>query len=241
MGMEDTDLTRRDVMTAGIGAGLVAAAGLTVGATPSAAKTGHAALEQIAQMMGGWEFDQDEAMKMLANVKSEADLMSAPRKAQVFVGRSHGVQCAMIAEDEGADSPQIVAALLHDLGHNLAPPAPRSLEENYDDKHEIYGSLWLRNIFVDEVADAILNHVPAKRYLVTTRTAYYDILSQGSKDSLMKQGGFMTDEEVAAYEDTHGWQEGVQIRLWDDRGKVWDTKLRQVSSFARHMEATLRS
>jgi predicted HD phosphohydrolase len=46
------------------------------------------------------------------------------------------------------------------------------------------------------------------------------VLSPGSTASLARQGGPLTDDEVAAFETNPGWADAVALRGWDDQGKV---------------------
>jgi predicted HD phosphohydrolase len=146
----------------------------------------------------------------------------------------------MLAERAGADAPEIVAALLHDIGHVFAAPAPAGFEAVYDDKHEVIGALWLEQCFVCAVSQPVRQHVAAKRYLVATRRDYDDRLAADSALSLKRQGGPMSDDEIDVFRSQPGWEAGVRLRVWDDEAKVWETTLPPLKHFARHLEAALR-
>ncbi|MGQ0528699.1 MAG: HD domain-containing protein [Panacagrimonas sp.] len=195
-------------------------------------------IDQIVRIYGGWNYDQDAAEKMLAAKRAGADLQ-LPSQVLAYQRRSHGIQCAMQAQKHGADEAMIVAALLHDIGHVFSPEAPVGTTD-YDDKHEIYASLWLRNAFITAVTEPVLRHVPGKRYLVTTRKAYWDKLSEGSKRSLEQQGGRMSPQELDEFEFMAYANEGVTLRLWDDDAKVKGLKLAPIETYVPMMEATLR-
>ena len=202
-------------------------------------QTRDAVIEQIVEMFGGWKFDQERAEKMLKGV-SRKDWKKLPKEVQAYGRRSHGIQAAMQAEKDGADSELIVGALLHDIGHVFSPPSPAGMRATYDDMHGIYGDLWLRNIFVTETCQAVLLHVPAKRYLVTTRKEYYDHLSSGSKRSLKVQGGFMSPKEVDEFEYHPHYKVGVKVRIYDDNAKVKGLKLDPIEKYVKHMEAAMK-
>lgn len=195
-------------------------------------------IDQIVRIYGGWDYDQDAAERALARADA-GSRESLPAVVRVYRRRAHGIQCAMRAEQHGADEPMIVAALLHDIGHVFSPEAPVGTAD-YDDKHEIYGTLWLRNAFLPEVTEPILRHVPGKRYLVTTRKEYWDRLSQGSKESLVQQGGRMSTQEVEEFEFMSFSREGVSLRLWDDDAKVRGLKLAPIERYVKALEASLR-
>jgi predicted HD phosphohydrolase len=62
-------------------------------------------------------------------------------------------------------------------------------------------------------------HVQAKRYLVSTRETYARKLSPDSVRSLQLQGGLMTADECAAFEEEPFFTDAVKLRVWDDLGK----------------------
>lgn len=194
-------------------------------------------IEQIAEVFGGFDFDQElvEAAKR--------DCTNDPRllyQIRASYRRSHAIQCALQAEQAGADEPFIAAALVHDIGHVFAAPAPVGLEDDYDDLHGKVAAYWLRNAFVEEVSEPVLLHVPGKRYLVTTRPDYMDILSSGSVDSLRRQGGPMSDDEVQQFEAMPHSNWGVEVRIWDDKAKVRGFELPAMERFVPYLEASLK-
>ncbi len=80
----------------------------------------------------------------------------------------HALQCATLAIEDGASNQQIVAALLHDLGHIISgDDLPTGLDENLDDMHEERAYQWLLLHFGPDVAEPVRLHVAAKRYLCT--------------------------------------------------------------------------
>ena len=89
-----------------------------------------------------------------------------------------------------------------------------------DLNHESVGANWLRQFFPKPVTEPIRLHVPAKRYLCAIDTQYWSGLSDGSKTSLVKQGGPMTEREVDEFELAPGHDAAVRLRRIDDRAKV---------------------
>ena len=71
---------------------------------------------------------------------------------------------------------------------------------NKDPKHEIVGANWLQQFFPEQVTESIRLHVPAKRYLCAVDAQYWSNLSDGSKTSLVKQGGPLTEREADDFE-----------------------------------------
>lgn len=134
----------------------------------------------------------------------------------------HARQTAALAEASGADDHLVAAALLHDVGHLLelrAGGRPDGAVE-VDLDHEHRGARWLSAVFSEAVTGPIAGHVAAKRYLAAVDPALVDRLSDGSRASLARQGGPMTPDEVAAFEADPNHREAVDLRRWDDAGKV---------------------
>jgi predicted HD phosphohydrolase len=197
-------------------------------------------IEQIARILGGWKFDEARGRAAFVAADRPDDGPAIEPAARFFQRRSHALQCATQAEKAGASEPLVVAALLHDIGHGFAAPPPAGREKTYDDHHEWVGAVWLRNVFVPEVSEPVLNHVPGKRYLIATDQAYWDHLAPDSKQSLLLQGGPMSPEEIEAFRARPFWHEGVKVRTWDDDAKRWEMPLPPLERFVRHLEASFR-
>jgi phosphonate degradation associated HDIG domain protein len=132
----------------------------------------------------------------------------------------HGLQAAHFAQAAGASEALIVAALLHDIGHLLESLPPDIADWTSDACHEVIGSRWLALRFGPEVSEPVRLHVPAKRFLCATDPAYVSRLSPASVLTLKLQGGAMSDAEVRAFEAESYWRDAVQVRQWDDLGKI---------------------
>jgi gamma-butyrobetaine dioxygenase len=233
-------VSRRELLKGG-SLTLAAAALLAVraGAAPAAGRD--PVVEQIAELLGGWEFDQARGHAAWRAAGGPDDLPLVEPAARFFQRRSHALQTALQAEKAGASEAMVAAALLHDIGHGFAAPPPRGREKLYDDRHELVGAMWLRNVFVPEVSEPVLNHVPGKRYLIATNKAYWDHLAPDSKQSLMLQGGPMSAKEIEAFHARPFWAEGVKLRTWDDEAKAWETPLPPLERFVPALEASFRS
>lgn len=140
---------------------------------------------------------------------------------EVVTQLEHALQCAALARQQDASFALITGALLHDIGHII-------LDEHNADKafldtdltHEAVGAQYMTPFFPAAVTTPICLHVPAKRYLCTTDTAYYDGLSEASKRSFRLQGSMMSDAERVAFERIPHYQEALTLRRWDDLAKV---------------------
>jgi phosphonate degradation associated HDIG domain protein len=149
----------------------------------------------------------------------------------------HALQAAMAAEQEGADSTMISAALLHDLGHLLHNLPETAAEMGIDDRHEELACRWLVRFFGPELTEPIRLHVAAKRYLCATDPEYLAKLSDASKLSLELQGGPFRPEEAEEFERNSHFESAVRLRRWDDVAKVKDLATPDIRYYRRHLEA----
>ncbi|MEX2201586.1 MAG: phosphonate degradation HD-domain oxygenase [Dongiaceae bacterium] len=133
--------------------------------------------------------------------------------------RAHALQCATLAEQRGAPAAEIVAALLHDIGHLIHDLPEAIADEGIDTEHESLGAAWLSQWFGPEVAEPVLLHVSAKRYLCATEPGYFERLSPASVQSLALQGGPMTDRAAAEFALRRGAMAAIRLRQLDDEGK----------------------
>jgi gamma-butyrobetaine dioxygenase len=148
----------------------------------------------------------------------------------------HALQTADLAVLDGASVTLVVAALLHDIGHILTPgddPALRGI----DGLHEERGCAWLARHFGPEVTEPVRLHVLAKRYLCSTDDAYLRTLSPASVRSLELQGGRLTGDEIARFEENAFSRDALRLRRWDDAAKE---PAKRVPGVERYVEA-LRS
>jgi phosphonate degradation associated HDIG domain protein len=137
----------------------------------------------------------------------------------------HALQCALLAEQDGADAPLVVAALLHDLGHMLNDQGETPTLRGIDDKHQYVALPFLRGLFGAAVLEPIRLHVDAKRYLcirgngTKSGCEYWSALSEDSRRSLELQGGVFSRAEADAFIARPHAGDGVRVRIWDDLAK----------------------
>jgi len=149
------------------------------------------------------------------------------RGAESYLGEQvtmseHMLQGAKLAEDTGAGDELIAAALLHDIGHYTGEFPEEALEEGTNNYHDQAGAAVLAPFFPELVTDCVRHHVAAKRYLCATDPGYFDRLTPASVHSLKLQGGPMSPAEVAAFQHNPNLQAILQVRFWDEAGKVPD-------------------
>jgi phosphonate degradation associated HDIG domain protein len=130
----------------------------------------------------------------------------------------HALQCAQRAEQAGASSSLVIAALLHDVGHFLAPSSVLA-NDQVDDSHEARGALLLLPWLGRAVSEPVRLHVAAKRYLISIDAEYGDTLTPASLHSLTLQGGEMSEAECAHFEALPYAAEATMLRRWDDAAK----------------------
>ena len=146
------------------------------------------------------------------------------RGAESYLGEQvtmaqHMLQVAQCAEQAGADDAQIVAALLHDIGHYQNEIPESALAKGKDNYHAEAGANFLEDYFPRSVVEPVRQHVAAKRYLCAVRDDYFKRLSPASVHTLNLQGGPMSVEEVAEFEKNDYLDQCVALRYWDEEGK----------------------
>lgn len=131
----------------------------------------------------------------------------------------HCFQCAVFAERAGADETMIATALLHDIGHFVHGMDEDIAERGIDGCHEEAGAAVLTKWFGPAVSEPVRLHVPAKRYLCTVDSGYFDTLSEASVLSLQVQGGPFSRAECDTFEQNPWYQRAVELRRFDELGK----------------------
>lgn len=153
----------------------------------------------------------------------------------------HALQAATLARENNASNQLITAALLHDIGHLLHDLPNDAPLKGIDDVHENKAAVFLRKYFPEAVTEPVRLHVMAKRYLSSTEETYYSLLSEPSKQSLVLQGGLMSEAEVSAFEQNPFFSDAVMLRKWDDQSKVQELATAPVEDFEENIAVSLRS
>lgn len=168
----------------------------------------------------------------------------ATRGSEMYGGEAvtqleHALQGALLAEQAGAASADIVAVLLHDVGHLLHNLGDDCADHGIDDKHEELGIRFLAKHLPPAVTEPIRLHVAAKRYLCATDPGYFETLSPPSVLSLKLQGGPMTPAEVADFEANPHHRAAVALRQRDDTAKTPNLPTPPFDHYRPHLEACL--
>ncbi|ANK80913.1 MAG: hypothetical protein TEF_08980 [Rhizobiales bacterium NRL2] len=152
---------------------------------------------------------------------------------------AHGVQCALLAERDGASPATITAALLHDYGHLLLDDDAEAANQGKDLRHEAIGADELAKWFGPDVTEPVRLHVDAKRFLCATDLEYFATLSPASVTSLAVQGGPFTGREAEYFVHRPFAQEAVKLRRWDDLAKDPTMRTPPIQHFRQYVEASL--
>lgn len=149
----------------------------------------------------------------------------------------HALQSGHLAEQDGASVELVVASFLHDLGHLINDQGETPTLRGIDDRHEYVALPFLRDLFGPAVLQPIRLHVDAKRYLcargagAASGAEYWAALSIDSRRSLELQGGIFSEAEAATFSAQTFAEDGVRLRLWDDRAKLLDVGTPPLSHF----------
>jgi predicted HD phosphohydrolase len=128
---------------------------------------------------------------------------------------------------------------LHDIGHFVGDFPVDALENGIDNRHEEAGAGFLEAFYPASVTEPIRLHVAAKKYLCAVDRKYLDCLSAASVNSLQVQGGPMNQAEIANFESNSHYPAAVQLRRYDDDGKVAGLDIRPVESYRDKLESLL--
>ena len=177
-------------------------------------------------------------MRVFANTEEIIEHLEALGTSQsddnhAFTELDHGLQCAaLLASVEPDDLELQIAGLLHDIAHQW--------DVDGQPQHGVMGAEAVRPVLGDRVANLIAGHVPAKRYLVTTRPEYREVLSAGSITTLAAQGSDMTASEVHEFESQADWRSMVQLRIADDGSKVAGVEVPPLAYWTESIHALQR-
>jgi predicted HD phosphohydrolase len=157
---------------------------------------------------------------------------------EVVDQRRHALQCATQARAAGASDQLVAAALLHDVGHLVAPDLPDGRPDlaGDDDHHEALGARWVAARFGPAVAQPVALHVLAKRYRCTVDPEYLATLSPASVRSQEAQGGLLDPAAVTRFEAHPGSADALVLRQWDDEAKDPDKETDGIKAFLAVLE-----
>lgn len=153
----------------------------------------------------------------------------------------HALQCAFLARRAGASGAEVLASLLHDVGHLVGGDDVPQMAGLGVLEHETIGARFLRELGVaPRVCSLVGSHVDAKRYLARRKPGYRGALSEASRGTLAFQGGPMTEAEACAFEADPACASKLRLRMWDEAAKRPDLDVPGLTSYVAllrvHME-----
>jgi len=145
---------------------------------------------------------------------------------QEYAGESvtqlqHMFQAGMHALSHTTDEELILAAFLHDVGHicESARLVPQMGQYGTVDHEQIGAAFLKQKGFSAAIVQLVGSHVAAKRYLTYADPAYFEQLSEASKETLVYQGGPMSPSEAEDFESDPLFDEMLRLRIWDEASK----------------------
>lgn len=112
--------------------------------------------------------------------------------------------------------------------------------EQQQAQHDVIGATYLRMMGFDEkVPHLVEGHVLAKRYLCFKEPDYFDKLSPASVKTLRFQGGAMTAEEAAIFEQDTLFDLCKKMRRWDEAAKKEDATVPGFEHYAQRVKAAV--
>lgn len=133
----------------------------------------------------------------------------------------HAFQSAELAIAQNCDDEMVLAAFLHDIGHICVAEQEAETMANYGVlNHEKIGAAFLRSRnFSERLVKLVQAHVSAKRYLTFKDAAYFNQLSDASKQTLIYQGGKMSHDEALLFETDELFPQMIAMRKIDELAK----------------------
>lgn len=151
----------------------------------------------------------------------------------------HMLQCAVVADQFDAKESVVLASLLHDVGHFMHDYDFDCADHGIDSEHENVANDFLKKFYPPEVTEPVRMHVDAKRYLCTVEDDYFDKLSEASVHSLKLQGGRMSDDEVKKFQESPHLQDALDLRRYEEAGKVEGVATPKIEAYRDLMEKFL--
>ena len=183
----------------------------------------------------GTEFETPEALLALMTSRGGESYFGEP-----VTVLEHCLQAAYFARQSGSTDAQIVAALLHDVGHLLHQQGEDVADHGVDTRHEELADRMLADHLPAAVTEPIRLHVAAKRYLCFTDPVYLDALSPSSVLSLGLQGGPMSTEEANAFLALPFAREAIALRQWDDEAKIPELAVPNIHAYLPRLKTLWR-
>lgn len=155
-------------------------------------------------------------------------------------GLQNALQCAQLAENEGASPALITAALLHSANSDPSGETARTHGRAEDQQGEGAAETFLSKWFGPEVSEPVRLNAAARRYLSAVEPGYYDGLSPASRRMLMRAGGPMGSAEAAAFEADPFAADALRLLRWQDRCNAEEAPTRNLAHFLPYAMGCMR-
>ena len=152
----------------------------------------------------------------------------------------HALQCAQLAEDEGAPPALITAALLHNAAVSPAGNADETRKSANDGQVEGTAEAFLSQWFGPDVREPLRLNTQARRYLSAVETGYLDGLPSASHYTLMHAGGPMSAVETTAFEAESYAADALRLLRWQDRCARANAPTRNLAHFLAYAMGCMR-
>jgi [1-hydroxy-2-(trimethylamino)ethyl]phosphonate dioxygenase len=151
----------------------------------------------------------------------------------------HMLQAALEAEKASGETHEVVATLLHDIGHFVVE-FPSNMNNTEDTGHDEAGAAILEPYFGPEIVEPIRLHVRAKRYLCTMEPSYYDTMTIPVKHTFRLQGGKMSAAEIKDFEALPFAESATNLRRWCDLGMNPGRKTKKFEDYYSLIDGVLK-
>ena len=151
----------------------------------------------------------------------------------------HMLQSASEAEAADAETHEVVATLLHDIGHFVVE-FPSDMKNTEDTGHDEVGAAMLEPFFGPGIVEPIRLHVRAKRYLCTVEPSYYDNMTKPVKHTFRLQGGKMSAAEAKEFEALPFAGGATRLRRWCDLAMIPGRKTKKFEEYYPLIESVLK-
>ncbi len=195
----------------------------------------------VCDLLGVEPHPEWQGRSMLGSQRPSLDVLNEllAEMAEHHYGESldmaqHSLQTAALARSQGADDHQVLAALLHDVGHLIGDAGRWGLPD-----HAEVGARFLQQLLPPSVVEPIRLHVAAKQHLVASDPGYRGRLSEASIMTLAQQGGAFDAEQSARFLAEPYAEEALALRRRDDDGKVDGLTIAPIAEYQPLLAAAL--